>query len=104
MKEMKAIKLRADKPLHNRVEVAVLDFPEGESGKERQRCKVTIEFAECDVKQLQERGLDFAAAMKYYESWLYEVIKVNLAQDWTCVDGWEDVLAIVEEKVKHYYQ
>ncbi len=104
MKEMKEIKLQPDQPLHNRVEVAVIDFPDGKSREERQRCKVTVEFAQCDVKQLQERGLTFEEAMKYYKEWLYEVIKVNLAQDWVCVEGMEEVMAIIEESVKQYYQ
>ena len=53
---MKEIKLKADKPFHNNVDVAVIDFPDGPEGEERQRCKVTVEFAESDVKQLQDRG------------------------------------------------
>ncbi len=72
---MKEIKLKADKPFHNNVDVAVIDFPDGPEGEERQRCKVTVEFAESDVKQLQDRGLDFDGAMEYYRDWLDKVVR-----------------------------
>lgn len=77
---MKEIKLKPDEPFYNRVDVAVLDFPDGLQGRERQRCKVTVEFAESDVRQLQKRGLNVEEAMDYYREWLYKVIKVHLSQ------------------------
>lgn len=101
---MKQIKLKPDPPFHNSVDVAVIDFPKGlDGGEERQRCKVTAEFAESDVRQLQDRGLNFDDAMEYYEDWLYRVIKVHLAQDWEAVSGREQVLDIIREKVRAYY-
>ena len=42
-------------------------------------------------------------AMDYYEEWLYKVVKVRIAQDWTCVGGHEEVMAIVKEKIAQYY-
>lgn len=100
---MKQIRLKADPPFHNSVDVAVIDFPKGPGGEERQRCKVTAEFAESDVRQLQSRGLDFDGAMAYYEDWLYQVIKVHLAQDWEAVSGLNEVMEIIREKVRAYY-
>lgn len=100
---MKEIKLRADKPFKNNVDVAVLDFPQGRDGEERQRCKITVEFAEYDVQQLQSRGLDFEAAMDYYKDWINRVVKVHLSSEWKCVEGWDDVMGIIAEKVKMYY-
>ncbi len=101
---MKQIKLKPDPPFHNSVDVAVIDFPKGlDGGEERQRCKVTAEFAESDVRRLQDRGLSFDEAMEYYEDWLYRVIKVHLSQDWEAVSGREEVLDIIREKVRAYY-
>lgn len=100
---MKEIKLKADKPFHNNVDVAVIDFPDGPEGEERQRCKVTVEFAESDVKQLQDRGLDFDGAMEYYKDWLDKVIKVHLATEWKCICGYDQVMDIIKEKVRQYY-
>ena len=100
---MKEIKLIPDKPFHNYVDVAVMDFPDGLDKEPRKRCKVTVEFAEFEVEQLKKRGLDFEGAMKYYEDWLYNVIRVHLAQEWKCIDGWDTVIGIIKEKVFKYY-
>lgn len=100
---MKEIKLIPDKPFHNSVDVAVMDFPGGLEGEPRKRCKITAEFAECDVEQLKQRGLDFEQAMDYYREWLYGVVKVHISQDWECVGGWEEVIEIIKEKVSAYY-
>lgn len=100
---MKEIKLKPDKPFHNNVDVAVIDFPDGSGGEERQRCKVMVDFAESDVKQLKSKGLDFDGAMDYYKDWLDKVIKVHLAQEWKCIEGYDTVMDIIREKVKAYY-
>ena len=41
--------------------------------------------------------------MEYYKDWLYKVVKVHISQDWTPVDGLEEVMAIIKEKVSQYY-
>ncbi len=100
---MKEIKLVADKPFFNSVDVAVMDFPNGVEGEPRKRCKVTIEYAKVDVEQLKKRGLSFDEAMEYYKDWLYKVVKVHISQDWTCVGGHDEVMEIIKEKVEQYY-
>lgn len=103
MKEMKQLKLKTDPPFHNSVDVAVIDFPNGLDGPERQRCKVTVEFAESDVRLLQKQGMDFDQAMDYYEKWLYQVIKVHIAQDWQAAEGYDQVMCLIRERVGTYY-
>lgn len=100
---MKEIKLIPEKPFHNYVDVAVMDFPDGTDKPPRKRCKVTVEFAEYDVEQLKKRGLDYEGAVSYYNDWLYNVIRVNLAQDWKCIEGYEEVMKIVKEKISAYF-
>lgn len=100
---MKEIKLIPDAPFFNSVDVAVLDFPNGTDGEMRQRCKITLEFAEYDVRQLQGRELDFQAAMDYYRDRIYKLVKLHISQDWECVGGMDEVLAIVETALKRYY-
>lgn len=100
---MKQIKLIPDAPFYNSVDIAVLDFPNGIDGDARKRCKITAEFAESDVKQLQARKLDFQAAMEYYKSWIYDVVKLHIAQDWECIDGMDETLAIIENALQRYY-
>ncbi|MBQ9960896.1 MAG: hypothetical protein IJP00_03210 [Firmicutes bacterium] len=98
---MKEIKLVPDIPFAHKVDVAVIDFPE--EGKERQRCKITVEYSKFDVSQLQKGGLDYKGALDWYEKRIYNVVKYHISQDWECVSGWEDVMGIVREKIKEYY-
>ena len=62
-----------------------------------------MEFAEVDVRQLQARGLDHDGALAYYHDWLYQVVKVHLAQDWTCIGGMDEVFACIETALARYY-
>lgn len=103
MEERKRLKLQADPPFYNSVDVAIFDFPEGEAGRQRQRCKITVEFAESDVRLLQKEGMDFAQAMDYYEKWLYRVVKTHIAQDWEAVDGYAQIMGLIRERVGKYY-
>jgi len=100
---MKEIKLKPDKPFYNSVDIAVMDFPKGLDGEARQRCKICVVFSEFDVNQLKRRGMDFDKAMDYYKDWIYKVVKLNIAADWTCVEGYEEVLSIIEENVKRFF-
>lgn len=100
---MKQIKLIPNVPFYNSVDVAVLDFPDGTDAKARQRCKITVEFAEYDVRRLQARGLDFPTAMGCYRDQIYQLVKLNISQDWECVGGMDEVLAIVEAALKRYF-
>lgn len=90
-------------PFFNSVDIAVLDFPNGIDGKARQRCKITVEFAEYDIRQLQSRGFDFQSAMDYYRDRIYKLVKLHISQDWECVGGMDEVLAITEAALKRYY-
>ena len=101
---MKEIKLVPGHPFYNYVEVTVIDFPKGrEEGTERTRCKVTVDFSRYDVEQLKKQGLDLAGAMKHYEEDLYQMVRARLAMEWTCVEGMEETMAIVEENVARFY-
>ena len=100
---MKEIKLKPDKPFYNSVDVAVMDFPKGRDAEPRQRCKITVDFSQFDVKQLQKRGLNYDGAMDYYRDWLYNVVRYHIASDWEAVDGYDKVFDIIREKVQAYY-
>jgi len=100
---MKEIKLKADKPFYNSVDVAVLDFPKGREGEPRERCKITVDFSESGVKHLQIRGMDYDEAIAYYKDWLYKIVKLNIAMDWVCVEGCDQLMDIIEEHVKRFY-
>lgn len=101
---MKQIRLIPDPPFYNSVDVSVMDFPAGPDGAPRRRCKITVEFAEVDVRALQAQGLDYDGALTYYRDWLYQVVKVHLAQDWECIGGMEDVFVLIRDALARYYR
>lgn len=47
--------------------------------------------------------MDFDKAMDYYKDWLYKIVKLNIAVDWTPVEGYDEVMGIIEENVKRFY-
>ena len=55
------------------------------------------------MRQLQARGLDHDGALAYYHDWLYQVVKVHLAQDWACIGGMDEVFACIETALARYY-
>ncbi len=100
---MKELALTPDKPFVNNVDVTVYDFPKGREEGRRKRCGITVEFAESDVAELQDRGMDYEAALDYYKKYIYNLITANIGPDWQCVEGWDQVMGIVEDHVRAYY-
>lgn len=97
---MHKIKLIPDKPFFNNCEVAVVDVT---ADKEKQRCKITVEFAEDDVTQLKKKGLNQKETMAYYKEWLYKTVKLYIADDWECEEGYNQVMQIIEEHIERYF-
>ena len=71
---------------------------DGFSSRQRRRRK-----AETDVDDLRKRGMGLTEAMEYYRGWIYDIVKVHISQDWECISGMEETLAIVEERVKTFF-
>ena len=100
---MKEILLEPGIVFATHVDVAVKDFPKGRDEEPRQRCKISVDYARSDVADLIRQGLDFDAALEYYRSYIYNVVKFRIASDWTAVGGMDETMAIVAEKVRQYY-
>ena len=99
---MHKIKLVPDKPFYNRCDVTVYDVT-GE--KEKTRCKIAVEYAEVDVRQLKEKGIaGREAAEQYYRDWIYKVVRHYIADDWECTEGMDEIMNIVDEHIKQYFQ
>ena len=98
---IKQIKLIPLPPLYNYMEISVVDFPK--PGVERERCKVTCEFGKYDVEQLKNQGLEYEKAISHYEKWLYNTVKINLASDWECIEGYDEVMFLISQNVKRFY-
>lgn len=97
---MHNIKLVCDKPFHNNCDVTVYDVTDG---KEKRRCKIMVDYAESDIRQLQKQGYDYEAAVNHFNEWIYQTVKRYIADDWECTEGWEDIMRIVKEHIKPYF-
>lgn len=98
---MHKIKLVPDKPFYNSCDITVFDVT-GE--KEKKRCKITVEYAAVDVRQLKQQDMDYEAAMTYYQDWIYKVVKHYIADDWECTEGMDEILEIIREHIEQYFQ
>lgn len=95
---MKQIRLVPALELGNKLNVDVMDFPDG-SDACRKRCGITLEYAPRDIRDLKERGMDREAMLDYYRQRIYDLVKVNISQDWECSGGMEEVMSIVEKHI-----
>ena len=95
---MKQIRLVPALELGNKLNVDVMDFPDG-SDACRKRCGITLEYAPRDIRDLKERGMDREAMLDYYRQRIYDLVKVNISQDWECCGGMEEVMSIVEKHI-----
>lgn len=74
------------------------------SGQPKKRCKIRADFAKVDVEGLIAKGMDFEKAMAHYEDWLYNVIKIYIADDWEPELGKDEVMNIIADHVRPYYE
>ncbi len=63
----------------------------------RKRCGITLEYAPRDIRELADRGMDREAMLDYYRQRIYDLVRINISQDWACAGGMEEVMSIVEE-------
>lgn len=98
---MHKIKLVPDKPFYNRCDITVYDVT-GE--KEKKRCKISAEYAEVDVRQLKQQGMDYEAAKQHYREWIYKVVRHYIADDWECTEGMDEIMRIIDEHIAQYFQ
>ena len=99
---MKQIRLVPALELGNKLNVDVMDFPDGPAGEDvpcRKRCGITLEYAPRDIRDLEGRGMDREAMLDYYRQRIYDLVKVNISQDWECCGGMEEVMSIVEKHI-----
>ena len=97
---MKEIRLIPALELGNKLNVDVLDFPEGNAGpdaKTRKRCGITVDYGPRDIRQLAEQGLDQEGMLAFYRQRIYDLVKINISQDWECESGMDDVMRIVRK-------
>lgn len=92
---MKDIRLEPAHEFGHKVEVNVMDHPEGAGGKERKRCGITVDYGWRDIRRMIDEGKTRQDMMDYYKDHIYNLVRVNISQDWNCTGGMEEVLEIV---------
>ncbi|WP_312653799.1 hypothetical protein [Aminipila sp.] len=97
---MRKIKLIPDIPFSTNCDISIIDVTDD---KEKKRCKIKIEYAESDVKQMKEKGASKEEVLENYKTMIYDVVKYYIAGDWECVNGYDTVLKIIEDKTKNFF-
>lgn len=97
---MRKIILRPDVPFYNSCDVAIIDITEG---SEKKRGKLTLEYGKVDVQQFIDRGMDLPQAMEYYRTAVDANVRHYISGDWTCEEGLDTVMEIVEEHIRPYF-
>lgn len=102
--EVKHIRLVADVPFHNNVDLAICDFG-GPQGALRQRGKITVDYAEYDINQLKAQGIQtLSAALDYYKDTIYKTVRRYLLTEFALEEGgWDHILDLVENQIKQYF-
>lgn len=98
---MRKIKLVPEQAFYNRCDVNVYDVTDE---KERKRCKIKVEYSVADVRELKAKSMDYDTAMAYYKEWIYDVVKYYIIDDWECVEGMDEIMAIVDEHISEYFE
>ena len=100
---MKEILLVPGPALSNKIEVTVMDFPNGNDRDPRKRCKITVEYGRPDVLELQKQGKNLSESIEHYKDYIYKLVKFHILSDWTPLAGMDEILEIVEERIKPYF-
>lgn len=121
---MKMIKLVPALELGNKLNVDVMDFPGAPeadlpagagvlpeedgvlpkeaaalAGSGRKRCGITLEYAPRDIRELQAQGMDREDMIAYYRQRIYDLVKVNISQDWACIGGMNEIIEILQRHI-----
>lgn len=94
MRAMKEILLVPTMEYEHKLEVDVMDFVDA---KARKRCGITLDYGWRDIQRLDEEGLDLEGKLAHYEDRVYQLVKINIAQDWTCVGGMDEIRRILKK-------
>ena len=111
---MKEILLVPGPALSSKIEIEVMDFPNGIPqdldastdliAAARKRCKITVEYGRPDVLELKSQGKDLDAALAYYNTYIYNLVKFHILSDWTPTSGLDEIMSILREKLEPYFE
>lgn len=94
---MQRVRLVPDIPFATRLDIAVYTIC-GDSQKKR--CSITAEFARGDIDQLKKQNMGLDEALEYYRSWIYDVVRYHILDEWEAAEGLNETINIICEKIK----
>ncbi|QHI72865.1 hypothetical protein [Aminipila terrae] len=97
---MRKIKIIPDSPFYTNCDISVYDVTDG---NEKKRCKIKVEYAEYDVNQMKKKGASKEEVLQNYKNMIYDVVKYYIADDWECINGYEEILKVIDDKISHYF-
>lgn len=97
---MRKIKLVPDLPFHTNCDITIYDVTDG---NEKKRCKINVEYAQSDVEQMKRNAPSKEEVLEEYKSWIYDLVKYYIIDDWECVEGYDRVFQIIDEKISPYF-
>ena len=53
-----------------------------------------------DIRELKEQGMDREEMLTYYREKVYNLVRINISQDWACFSGMDEVISIVEKHLE----
>lgn len=96
---MKEIRLEPAIEYGHKAQVDVLDYPNGTEAEPRRRCGITVEYGWRDIRRMHEEGMSREDMLDHYRQHIYDLVRINISQDWTCTGGMEEVLEIVGKHI-----
>ena len=94
---MQKVKLVPDAPFATRLDIDVYTL---DGGSEKKRCSITAEFARGDIEELKKQGMELCGALDYYRSWIYDVVRYHILDEWEAESGLDETVNIISEKIK----
>lgn len=94
---MQKVRLVPGAPFATKLDIAVYT---ADCGSEKKRCTVTAEFARGDIEELQKQNMGLCEALDYYRSWIYDVVRYHILDEWEAVSGLDETMDIICEKIK----
>ncbi len=98
---MKKIKLVMERPFPTNVDIHIIDVTEG---KERRRGGLTAEYAKIDLKPVLDRGGSLEDAIQDYDDWLHRTLRRYLLDECEIVEGREELLQIIRERIGKFFE
>ena len=96
---MRKIKLLPDQPFFNNVDVKIMDVTEE---KKKVRATITLEFARVDLEIFFQKEMAPEEILEEYRKRINQLLRYYLLSDFEIVEGLEEILNIVKERIEFH--